>query len=249
MLLLLLSAVWALSGLCSFDTITQQAASEAGVVVLSGDRSQAPTKAASQSTARTFHTRMVLPATAVGRQGCSFVVTAGGKHDLCMVLLCYLLSGVWAVLLSTKKKIAVRAYENNFRPHAETRENALIRSCRGKKTWSACHALQSARIAPRPRPTYPDGLPVSTSVACCLKVLIRRDMLENGRKLTNITIHIHEPCLVLFYRKPEVFRRTLGCQAFCTVQAGSSINPQIPSESNVHAVFLRDKTLKICTRV
>ena len=63
----------------------QQAAAKRDVVavVWSGDRSQPPTKATSQSTARTCHMRMVLPAAAAaaaaaaGRQGCSFVISWG----------------------------------------------------------------------------------------------------------------------------------------------------------------------------
>ena len=51
-----------------------------------------------------------------------------------------------------------------------------------KKSLSACHALRSARIAPRPRPQRPDGLPVSTFLAFCQKVLARVDMFENKRK-------------------------------------------------------------------
>ena len=69
------------------------------VVVWPGDRSQVPTKAISQSTARTCHTRMVLPA-AAGRQGCSSVVSwekACALHATVAVI-CRL-GSVWAVLV------------------------------------------------------------------------------------------------------------------------------------------------------
>ena len=56
----------------------------------------------------------------------------------------------------------------------KTPGNALIHSRRKKKAFSACHALQSARMAPKPRPKCPDGLPVSTFLAVCLKLLVRR---------------------------------------------------------------------------
>ena len=48
----------------------------------------------------------------------------------------------------------------------ETREIVLSTPA-GKKTLSACHALQSARIAPRPRPMCPAGLPVSEYLVFC----------------------------------------------------------------------------------
>ena len=53
-----------------------------------------------------------------------------------------------------------------------------------------CHALQSARIAPRPRPQSPDGNPVSTSIGFCGKVLVRRDVRKQTKKITIITIHV-----------------------------------------------------------
>ena len=45
----------------------------------------------------------------------------------------------------------------------------------GKKTVSARHALQSAQIAPRPRPMSPAGLPVPEYLAFSRKVLVRRE--------------------------------------------------------------------------
>ena len=83
-----------------------------------------------------------------------------------------------------KTRRIVRTYENKIRSHAEIPGNPLIHS-RRKKTLSACHALQSALIAPRPRPQCPDGLPVWNSLVICRKVLERRDMFENRRKNDN----------------------------------------------------------------
>ena len=123
---------------CIYDIRSRSKQHKAAVerwtmVVWSGDRSQAPTKATSHSTARTCHKRMVLP-------------------------ICCLDYGLSSGQKKTKKN--ARTYD-------------------GKKN---CHALQSARIAPRPRPKCPDGLPVSTSLAFCLKVLERRDMFQSRRK-------------------------------------------------------------------
>ena len=64
------------------------------MVVWSGDRSQAPTKATGHSTARTCHTRTVLPAAAAaaaGRQGCSFVLSSAlacSPHATAVVFYC-----------------------------------------------------------------------------------------------------------------------------------------------------------------
>ena len=67
------------------------------VVVWSGDRSQDPVKAPRHRTARTCQTGMVRPAAASGRQGCSFVVSWGGKHALCMLLSAAVICcAVWA---------------------------------------------------------------------------------------------------------------------------------------------------------
>ena len=83
--------------------------------------------------------------------------------------------------LCSKQKKIVRTYENKSDLMQKPRE-MLLSTPAGKKTLSACHALQSARIAPRPRPQSPDGLPVSTFLAFCLEVLVRRYVFENRRK-------------------------------------------------------------------
>ena len=57
----------------------------------------------------------------------------------------------------------------------------------GRKKLSACHALQSARIAPRARPMSPAGLPVLGYFAFCRKTLVRREKLEKVRKIRKHT--------------------------------------------------------------
>ena len=61
---------------------------------------------------------------------------------------------------------------------------------RGKKKMSARHALNTARIAPRPRPPCPDGLPLQKPFAFAQKALVRRDMTGADENFTNIRIHI-----------------------------------------------------------
>ena len=67
-----------------------------------------------------------------------------------------------------------------------TREIVLYTPSR-KTTLSACHASYSARMELKPRPTCPDGLPVSAYIAFCRKVLARRDTFERRRKFHNYT--------------------------------------------------------------
>ena len=45
------------------------------------------------------------------------------------------------------------------------------------------HALNTARIAPRPRPQSPDGLPLRKPLAFAQTARVRRDMTENRRKI------------------------------------------------------------------
>ena len=59
-----------------------------------------------------------------------------------------------------------------------------------KKTLSACHASSSARMELKPRPSCPDGLPVSAYSAFCRKVLVRRDVFERRRKISQLYIYI-----------------------------------------------------------
>ena len=67
----------------------------------------------------------------------------------------------------------------------------LVSTPAGAKPLSAYHALQSARIVPRPRPKCPDGLPVSTSLAFCLEYSYEEICSKTDEKMTNITI-IHK---------------------------------------------------------
>ena len=68
-------------------------------VMWSGDRSQAPKKATSRSTARICHTRMVLPA-AAGRQGCTVVVSWGQARSLHCCCCCLSSESQHCVVLS-----------------------------------------------------------------------------------------------------------------------------------------------------
>ena len=56
-----------------------------------------------------------------------------------------------------------------------------------KKRLSARHALQSARIAPRPGPMCPAGLPVSEYLVFGRRVLVRREKLVTVRKFDRHT--------------------------------------------------------------
>ena len=131
--------------------------------------------------------RTVLPADAYGRQRCNVVLSA------CSVVYLWCMS--WAVCsleraTKTYKILPVRTYR--VRPHAENPGNCLTHSQR-KKTLSACHASCSARMELKPRPTCPDGLPVSAYLAFCRKVLARRDIFERGRKIHNYTYTYKAP--------------------------------------------------------
>ena len=64
--------------------------------------------------------------------------------------------------------------------------NRLTHSQR-KKTLSACRASYRGRIELKPRPTCPDGLPVSAYLSFCRKVLVRRDTFERRRIFHNDT--------------------------------------------------------------
>ena len=72
---------------------------------------------------------------------------------------------------------------------------------------SACHPLQSARIAPKPPPQCLDSLPVSFSVFC-RKVLVRRDMFEKGHSYT-----------YSMYRLYFMISYDVYCTCFLTVES------------------------------
>ena len=55
-----------------------------------------------------------------------------------------------------------------------------------KKIESTPRELQCSDRA-KPRPQVPNGLPVSTYLACWLNVLVRRDMIQNRRKFHKCT--------------------------------------------------------------
>ena len=79
----------------------------------------------------------------------------------------------------------VRAYKKKA-SRIEIREIVLSTPA-GKKASSACHALQSARIAPRPRSMCTAGLHVSDYLLFCRKALVRRERLAKVRKFDKHT--------------------------------------------------------------
>ena len=85
-----------------------------------------------------------------------------------------------------KQTACTDTYVQNKASRTETREIVLSTPA-GKKTLGACHALQSARIAPRPTPMCPAGLPVSVYLLFCLKVLVQREKLAKVRKFDKYT--------------------------------------------------------------
>ena len=117
------------------------------------------------------HTRTVLPSDAYGQQRCKVVLYA------CSVVYLWCMSWAECSLeraTKTDKILPVRTLKN--RPHAEKP---------GKSSYTL-HASYSARIELKPRPTCPDGLPVSAYLAFCRKVLVRRDMFERRRKFSQL---------------------------------------------------------------
>ena len=93
---------------------------------------------------------------------------------LSVVYLVYVLSPVLTARESPRseenRQSSTDAYVQNKAYRTETREIVLFTPA-GKTTLSACHALQSAQIAPRPRPMCPGGLPVSEYSVFCREVL------------------------------------------------------------------------------
>ena len=71
----------------------------------------------------------------------------------------------------------------------------LIHS-RRKKTLSARHVSDSARIELKPRPQVPDGFPVSTYLAFWLEVLARIDLKSKTDENSQIYVYITY-CVIL----------------------------------------------------
>ena len=74
-------------------------------------------------------------------------------------------------------------YVQSHASRTETREIVLSTLSGKKKNVSARHALQSARMAPRPIPMCPAGLHVSEYLLFCRKGLVPRGKLAKARKL------------------------------------------------------------------
>ena len=143
----------------------------------SDGRSQASIKANSFSTARTCHTRMVLPAAGAGRQGCNFVVRWAGvsMHSACCCVICCLGSAP----SKNHNQLYVRMKMNK----ASYRNPGKLFSAPAVKKNEPCHAARhTAWMMPRPRPMCPDSLPVPISLVFRLQVLVRSDMSPKRQK-------------------------------------------------------------------
>ena len=118
------------------------------------------------------------------------VVTSCSLHVL--LYTCGVCPGLCSLERATKtdKILPVRTYKIGLMQRNPG--NRLIHSQR-KKNLSACHASYSARIELKPRPTCPDGLPVSAYLAFRRKVLMQRDMFERRRIFYNYTYAYKAP--------------------------------------------------------
>ena len=107
------------------------------------------------------------------------VVTMGSVHVVCCV------PGVCPNSVLTALESLGKTYK--VRPLVLKPGKSSYPLPPGKKTLSARHALQSARIAPRPGAMCPPGLPVSEYLMFCRKVLARREKLIKVRKFDKHT--------------------------------------------------------------
>ena len=81
---------------------------------------------------------------------------------------------------SERANVACRCVPCKKHEESYIRMKKMKASCRnpGKSSYP----LPPGKKKLRAPATYPDGLPVSSSLAFCRKVLVRRGMFENGRK-------------------------------------------------------------------
>ena len=91
-------------------------------------------------------------------------------------------------LMPKPREICARTgtYVRNKASRIETKE-IVLSSPAEKKTLSACHALQSAWIAPRPGPMCPAGLRVPENLMWAEKRFARREKLSKLRKFDQHT--------------------------------------------------------------
>ena len=61
---------------------------------------------------------------------------------------------------------------------------------RRKKRLSGRHALNNARMTPRPRSLCPDGLPLQNRLTFAQTAFVGRDMIEIRRDYHNLILHI-----------------------------------------------------------
>ena len=90
-------------------------------------------------------------------------------------------------------------YVRNKASRIETREIVLSPPA-GKRTLSACHALQSARIAPRPGPTCPPGLHFPEHWMFCRRVLCTKRKVGKSTKILQSYVYIYHLSLYIYVR-------------------------------------------------
>ena len=137
------------------------------------------------------------------------VVTSCSLHVLLSLPVVYVLG---CVLVregnKNRQNFTGCAYVQN-RPHTEKPgKSSLPLSL--EKTSRARHASDSARIELKPRPQVPDGLPVSTNLAFCLKARVRRYTILNRRKIDKYTLHV----ITLYHWVAPQLRSRTGRERF-----------------------------------
>ena len=119
------------------------------------------------------------------------------RCDLCMLSVVYLVPGIWYIMpeqcahslrgaSGRKHRTFTDAYVQNKASRAEIKDFVLSTPA-GKIPLSACHALQSVRVAPRPRPMGPAGLRMPEYSVFRRKVLVRREKLAKVRRFDKHT--------------------------------------------------------------
>ena len=88
-----------------------------------------------------------------------------------------------------KQMVPVRTYKKTKASSEKPRKSSYPPSPKNK-ALRACHALQSARIAPGPRPVCPAGLPVSTTQRLAINCSYQEICWEKYEKNTNVTMRV-----------------------------------------------------------
>ena len=99
----------------------------------------------------------------------------------CFYLLFRLLGCAPSKINTIKNKLYFIHMKRNTASHRNPGKSSYPLPPR-KKTLSARHALNTARIAPRPRPQCSDGLPLQKTLNFAQTARVRRDVIENRRQ-------------------------------------------------------------------